>query len=69
VKYLDTTIPKNKITVSVLGETAGSYLPLSSFQPLLTTVVASPLDKIKVQVKNSGESGKVYYDALSLTAQ
>jgi hypothetical protein len=69
VKYLDTTIPKNKITVNILSETSGGYIPLSSFQPLLTTDVTAPFEKIKVQVKNSGESGKVYYDDLSLIAQ
>jgi hypothetical protein len=69
VAYLDPSIAKNKITVAVGSETAGGYLSLSVFQPALTTSVVVPVEKIKLQVKNSSTSGKVYYDALSLVAQ
>ena len=68
VKYLDPSVEKSKITVNVNSAT-GVYVPLSSFQPVLTTSVAAPVGKLKVTVKNSGTSGKVYYDSLSLTAQ
>jgi hypothetical protein len=69
VAYLNPSIPKSKISVDVSGETAGSYIPLSTFQTALSTDVVAPFEKIKVQVKNSSTSGKVYYDELSLTAQ
>jgi hypothetical protein len=68
VSYLNAAIPKNKISVTVAGAT-GDYVPLSTFQPVLTTSAVAPIAKIKVQVKNSGSSGKLYYDALSLQAQ
>jgi hypothetical protein len=68
VKYLDTSLAKNKITVNI-SPTGGVYVPLSSFQPLLTANVTAPIQKIKVSAKNQGTSGKVYYDALSLIAQ
>jgi hypothetical protein len=69
VSYLNSSTPKDKLTVSILAETGGVYTPLSSFQPVLTISVAAPPEKIKVQVKNDSTSGKVYYDALSLSAQ
>ena len=69
VKYADGVTPKSKITVNVNSATGGVYVPLSNFQPVLTTSVAAPVGKLKVTVKNSGTSGKVFYDALSLTAQ
>jgi hypothetical protein len=68
VKYVDTTLPKSKITVEVVSQTAG-YVGLSGFQPVLSADVIAPIDKIKVMVKNSGASGKVFYDSLSLTAR
>jgi hypothetical protein len=68
IKYVDTSLPKHKLTVDVLGQTSG-YIPLSVLQSSMTVTVTAPIDKIKVMVKNSGESGKIYYDALSLTAQ
>jgi hypothetical protein len=69
VSYVDPSIERSKLVVSLNSETGGVYMPLSHFQPTLTTSVAAPPEKIKVQVKNSSISGKVYYDALSLTAQ
>jgi hypothetical protein len=68
VAYLNPAIPKDKITVNVAVETAGVYTSLSSYQPSLTAEVVAPFDKIKMQVKNNSTSGKIYYDALSLTA-
>ncbi len=69
VSYLNTSLEKSKITVNLLAETGGSYVPLSAFQPALTTTVTAPPEKIKVQIKNSSTSGKLYYDDLSLTVQ
>ncbi len=69
VKYADGVTPKSKITVNINAVTGGVYIPLNSFQPMLTTTVTAPIDKIKVVVKNNSTKGKVFYDALSLTAQ
>jgi hypothetical protein len=69
VKYLNPAIPKNKITVNIFETVTLDYVPLSFFQPALTTDVVSAISKVKLSVKNQGESGKVYYDALSLTVQ
>jgi hypothetical protein len=68
VSYSDGVTPKNKLKVEVTSVTGG-YVPLSTLQPVLSTVVAAaPVEKVKVSLKNQGESGKVYYDALSLIA-
>jgi hypothetical protein len=69
VLYLDTSLEKSKVVVNISNETAGTYSPLSISPSQLKIEVAAPVEKIKVQVKNSSTSGKVYYDALSLTAQ
>lgn len=69
VKYADPQLGKSKITVNINTETGGVYVPLNTFQSVLTTPVTAPVQKIKVKVKNKGTSGKVYYDDLSLTAQ
>jgi hypothetical protein len=69
VKYLNPAIPKNKITVNIFETVTLDYVPLSTFQPVLTTDVVSAISKIKVSAKNQGESGKIYIDALSLTAK
>jgi hypothetical protein len=68
ITYQDQNIPKSKLTVNVNTVTNG-YVPLANFQPVLTTYIDAPPEKLKFQVKNSSTSGKIYYDALSLTAQ
>ena len=68
VKYADGVTPKGKITINLTGATSG-YVPLSILEPALTVNVAAPVQKIKLMVKNSSASGKIYYDDLSLTAQ
>lgn len=68
VTSLDPSVENTKLIVEVTSATGG-YVPLSWFQSILTTNVAEPVKKVKVSVKNSSESGKVYYDALSLTVQ
>ena len=68
VTYADGVTPKGKLTINLTSPTSG-YVPLSSLQPALTVNVAAPVEKIKLMVTNSSTSGKVYYDALSLTAQ
>jgi hypothetical protein len=55
----------SKLIVNVNEETGGVYELVSA----LPTSVTGPVEKIKVQVKNSSTSGKVYYDGLSLLAQ
>jgi hypothetical protein len=69
VKYQDPAIPKGKITVEVGDQLIGTYLALNTFQPVLTTTISAPVNLIKIQIKNSGTSGNVYIDTLSLTAQ
>jgi hypothetical protein len=68
VIYADGVTPESKITVHISSPT-GVYLPLSSFQPVLTTTVVAAPSKVKLSIKNKGKSGKVLYDALSLMAQ
>src|SRR5690606_2243716 len=60
VAYADGVTPKGKVTINLTSPTSG-YVPLSSLQPALTVNVAAPVQKIKLMVKNSGVSGKVYY--------
>ena len=69
VKYTDPATPKSKITVNVSSATGGAYVPLNSIQPELMTDVVSAVDKLKITVRNSGTSGKVFYDDLSLKAK
>ena len=68
VTYADGVTPKGKLTINLTSPTSG-YVPLSSLQPALTVNVAAPVEKIKLMVKNSSTSGKVYIDTLSLSAQ
>lgn len=67
VKYA--ALPKDKIVVNVAGATAKQWTDFSTLQPSLSVTVADVPTAIKVQIKNSSASGKVRYDALSLTHQ
>ncbi len=69
VKYTDPLIEKSKIKLSVKDVTNGVYIPLNTFETALMADVTAEISKIKVVVKNNSTSGKVFYDALSLTAR
>jgi hypothetical protein len=66
VKYVDETLAKGKITVTVSAPTTG-YQPFSAITDQLSLTLAGDPAKIKVELYNRGTSGKVRYDALSLT--
>jgi hypothetical protein len=69
VVYLDPSLDKQKLIVDVRADTGGVYVQLSDFEPTLSTSVTAPPEKVKVVLRNKGITGKVYYDALSLTIQ
>ncbi len=69
LSYLNAALEKDKITISLLADTSGGYTALSHFETDLTTSVVAPPEKIKLQVKNSSISGKLYIDSFSITAQ
>ena len=67
VKYASR--PPAKIVVNVAGAPAKQWTDFSAVQPSLSVPLADVPTAVKVQIKHSSASGKVRYDALSLTHQ
>jgi hypothetical protein len=76
LSYVDNSVPSSKLTLDVFsfgGEPA--YVPLSFYiqgqvqgQGLTIPVIAAA-EKVKVQINSFGESGKIFFDELSLVAR
>jgi subtilisin family serine protease len=66
VKYADISLPKGKITVKLTAPTEGYVLHSGGSE--LTLTLLDDATNVKVQLKNRGTSGKVFYDSLSLVA-
>jgi hypothetical protein len=70
VKYVSLPTDKVVVDVSPTGNaTAKLWTAFSSLQSTLTMSVAETPTEITLQIKNASPSGKVRYDALSLTHQ